>query len=1123
MLAADAPGWRGVSMAGFDWFGGSGDLSVAGNWIQIEPPPEKDQPSQVVPGPDDGVLVSGSGTLTGSGDYDDFDIGSGAFVLEGSVTAELANVGGNLSISGSVSAPFAIDGAVTVVAGGTINSPFNGFSQGIQIYDSGTLTVDGATAVVNTTYLLAGGPGSGQLQIIDGGQVTANGQVEIAQGDPTESGEIAISGAGSELTVVHQTMTVGGYGNGVLSVTNGGQLSTFILDVGSNDGGSGSVVIDGASTVVTLDGLNIAGAGLVQIEGGATVTDVSTAATVDVVLNAAAGTTAELDVDGQGSSLDVPAEVMVGGNGEGELSVTDGATLTAGSILLAEDPGSSGTLILGASDLSITDGGGLAVVDLTEPSAFTGSISGFAVGDSIDVEGVANVVSVLWSNGVLAVNAGGSSVDISLPGNFIGALFAYAPDGDGGTDVMLGAPRPSLQVLGDLANAVYGTTAPDGWQVLTDPDGKPLTATDASGEFKATAYLSPDGSQIVLAVRGTDLVSGEYASGFQNALTDIATWGTGTPSPEFQTMVAGTSNLLAQIIQDYPGLQITLTGHSLGGAVVQLVSQASGYNAEVFNAPGAGALYSQLTSQLAPAASLFSSDNGTGLNVNFRTEGDGVSLVGTPMGTVQTLEAPSVSSPFASTPLVGLLYSHLMGNVLLELNAPDLTTVSGIPSGDSGGAAAAVLEDVAFGTVVLSQANLVRSAFSTVVSAAEATISGAANVASAWFDPGAGNQLIFAESGGSPPITSVSFVADPDVAQYVVWEQVGGAWSNPQTVVPGGADQTAVFGAGVSAFMVEAESATDQQIEVPNGLIFNATFAAAGQVNATATTLSGPGVPTDFNNDGRSDLLIENTSGAVVVGEVENGQAAYVQVAGLGVEWTFHGSGDFLGDGNTGFLIQNAAGAVDVGEVLNGQTSYTLVAALGPEWSFEGNGDFLGHGDDQFLIENTSGAVVVGEMVSGQAQYTTISALGSEWSFRVTGDFLGDGVSDFLIENAAGAVVVGEVANGQAAYTTVGALGPEWSFRESGDFLGDGKSDVLIENAAGAVDVGEVVNGQAQYTAITALGPEWKFVGAGDYLGEGHDQFLIENAVGAVDVGDWLSGQIHFTQVAALGSEWAFH
>jgi hypothetical protein len=199
----------------------------------------------------------------------------------------------------------------------------------------------------------------------------------------------------------------------------------------------------------------------------------------------------------------------------------------------------------------------------------------------------------------------------------------------------------------------------------------------------------------------------------------------------------------------------------------------------------------------------------------------------------------------------------------------------------------------------------------------------------------------------------------------------------------------------------------------------------------TAVTASGGSAPQldGFLGDGRSDVLIQNSVGAVFVGEVESGQAQYTQVAGLGPEWSFVGTGDFLGDGRTDFLIENTNGAIDVGEVVNGQTQYTQVAALGPEWKFVETGDFLGDGKTDFLIENTAGGVVVGEVIGGQAQYTALGGLGPEWSFVGAGDYSETGIDSFLIENAnGGALFTGTVVSGQAQYAQVGALGSEWKF-----------------------------------------------------------------------------------------------
>ena len=341
------------------------------------------------------------------------------------------------------------------------------------------------------------------------------------------------------------------------------------------------------------------------------------------------------------------------------------------------------------------------------------------------------------------------------------------------------------------------------------------------------------------------------------------------------------------------------------------------------------------------------------------------------------------------------------------------------------------------------------------------------------------------------------------------------------TILGGGGIDSVVFSGAKSAYTITRLAGGNLRVSGPEG---TDTLSSIERLVFSDQTVNAPLIPSqDFNGDGKSDLLLQNASGVVVVGEVKSGAESYTQVAALGPEWSFKGNGDFLGDGHEDFLIENTSGAVYVGEVSNGTTTYTGVAGLGSEWKFEGTGDFLNNGQAQFLIENTSGAVYVGNVVGGQTQYTEVAGLGPEWSFKGTGDFLGDGKTDFLIESTSGAVYVGEVSNGTAAYTGVAGLGPEWKFEGTGDFLGNGHDQFLIENTNGAVDVANVVNGQAQYTQVGALGQEWSFIGTGDYLGTGTAGLMIENTAGAVVLGTIANGQASYAQVGALGPEWTSH
>ena len=83
-------------------------------------------------------------------------------------------------------------------------------------------------------------------------------------------------------------------------------------------------------------------------------------------------------------------------------------------------------------------------------------------------------------------------------------------------------------------------------------------------------------------------------------------------------------------------------------------------------------------------------------------------------------------------------------------------------------------------------------------------------------------------------------------------------------------------------------------------------------------------------------------------------------------------------------MQSSASGAVVVGEVVNGQVSFTCIAGTqSADWKFVGTGDFLGEGHAQFLIENTAGALVVGDWSGGALHYSFVSSLGPEWAFHM--------------------------------------------------------------------------------------------------------------------------------------------
>jgi hypothetical protein len=264
-------------------------------------------------------------------------------------------------------------------------------------FDIGTLTVGSAANMAAAT-----------LDLLPNTTLTTPGAA-------IQFGEISVSG--SALLAVAGTLVLGGGAVGVglpttdLSATAGGTITAEALTLG---GGSGDDITTDPTGVIEIGSTGGAAPGGVTIDAGATL--------------------------GGNGSINPFGDIFDNG-----MLLATGGTLTIGAVtgtgLL--DIGAAAVLGLNAdTSMSVSFGGAGGELQLAnELVALTGTLSGFAQGDAIDIQIdpiTALRTSSVGGNTVLGLYYGSVLVNrLTLAGSFSGEHFVLAPDGAGGTEILL--------------------------------------------------------------------------------------------------------------------------------------------------------------------------------------------------------------------------------------------------------------------------------------------------------------------------------------------------------------------------------------------------------------------------------------------------------------------------------------------------------------------------------------------------------------------------------------------------------------------------------------------------------------------------------------------------------------
>ena len=284
---------------------------------------------------------------------------------------------------------------------------------------------------------------------------------------------------------------------------------------------------------------------------------------------------------------------------------------------------------------------------------------------------------------------------------------------------------------------------------------------------------------------------------------------------------------------------------------------------------------------------------------------------------------------------------------------------------------------------------------------------------------------------------------------------------------------------------------------VPEGLIWDGSF-----------TLPGTGALNDFNGDGTSDILLQNSgTGAVADWIVQNGTVTAGNSLGTPAGYTVVGTGDFTGGATSDILLENTSnGALADWVLTNGVvTGVNAVGTVPTGWSVAGTGDFTGNGISDVLLDNAaSGQVVDWTMQNGVRSGSSLVGAAAGYTVVATGDFNGDGTTDILLQNSTSRALVDWIMSNGAISSSnyVGTPGAGYQVVGTGDFTGNGTSDVLFQNSStGALVDWTMQNGVTTGAALLGTPAGYSVTGTGDYNGDGTSDILLQNSSGALV--DW--------------------
>jgi len=230
----------------------------------------------------------------------------------------------------------------------------------------------------------------------------------------------------------------------------------------------------------------------------------------------------------------------------------------------------------------------------------------------------------------------------------------------------------------------------------------------------------------------------------------------------------------------------------------------------------------------------------------------------------------------------------------------------------------------------------------------------------------------------------------------------------------------------------------------------------------------------DFNGDGKSDLIWQNTASGQRAIWLMNSttNVSSVSLGTVTTDWDIAGAADFNGDGKPDLIWQNMVNGQRAIWLMNG-TTYVSSVSLGtvtPDWQIAGAADFNKNGNSDLIWQNTKNGQRAIWLMNGTTYVSSVSlgTVTTDWQIAGAADFNGDGNSDLIWQNTANGQRAIWLMNGTTYVSTVslGTVTTNWNLVGAADFNGDGKPDLIWQDTASNQYAFWLMNGTTYVSSV---------------------------------------------------------